>query len=69
MELVLRGSAGSLSIHTSCEEDARKLGNEERETDADRRKEGSLVLFRCQHEDGEDEFGGQEHLDDCAKSA
>jgi hypothetical protein len=25
---------------------------------------GTLVLFSCQHEDGEDELGGQEHLNE-----
>lgn len=47
------------------EENARQLSNEEGQTDTDGGDEGALVLFGREHEDGEDEFGGEEHFDDC----
>jgi hypothetical protein len=45
-------------------EDTCKLSNEESKPNANRGEECTLVFFGRQHEDGEDEFGGQEHLDD-----
>lgn len=46
--------------------DADHLGYEEREPDADGRDERRLVLLLCEHEDGEDEFGGQQGFDEDA---
>ena len=48
------------------EEDADHFGDEEREPDADGRQERRFVLFGGQHEDGEDEQRGQEHLEEHA---
>jgi hypothetical protein len=49
---------------STCEEDAYKFCNEESETDADGGEEGGFVFFGCEHEDGEDEEGGEEHLEE-----
>lgn len=43
-----------------------QLSDEQRETDADRSEEGGSVLLGCEHEDAEDEFKGQEHLNEQA---
>ena len=49
---------------TSSEEDSRHLGDEQGESDADGCQERSLVLLRSEEEDGDDELGCQEHLND-----
>lgn len=49
---------------TSGEANACKMADEECETDTDRCNEGGTVLLCGEHEDGEDEQGGQEHLDE-----
>lgn len=46
------------------EVDSDELGDEKRETDADRGDERALMLLGRKHEDGEDQFGGEEHLDE-----
>ena len=51
-------------MRTACEEDARELGDEQRETNADGCDERGLVLLRGEHEDGEDELGREEHFAD-----
>lgn len=46
------------------EVDACQFGDEERETDADGGKVGGFMLLSSEHADCEDEFGGQEHLEE-----
>lgn len=50
----IQGAAG--------EEDSYEFGDEERETNADGREVGGFVFFGCEHEDCEDEEGGEEHF-------
>lgn len=45
---------------------AHELSDEEREADTHGSHERSLVLFLCQHEDGEDELGGENGFDEDA---
>jgi hypothetical protein len=49
---------------TSSEEDSRQLGDEQGESNADGCQERSLVLLRSEQEDGDNELGCQEHLND-----
>ena len=41
-----------------------QLADEERQTDANGSNKGGLVFLGGEHEDGEDELGGAEHLDE-----
>ena len=41
-----------------------ELGDEQGQPDADRSEKGAPVLLGRQHEDGEDELGREEHLDE-----
>lgn len=43
-----------------------KLGDEQGQTDTNGRQEGRLGLLGRQHQDGDEQFGGQEHLDEQA---
>ena len=54
------GSAGEI--------DSDKLDDEEDEADADRSQECGAVFFGGQHEDRENELGGEEYLDEHALS-
>ena len=66
--------AVEVSIHNSWAEGARwiqaasrkvdtdELGYEERQTDADGGDKSAFVLLGSEHEDGENEFGSEEHL-------
>jgi hypothetical protein len=49
---------------TSSEEYSRQLSNEKGKSDSDGSQERSFVLLRSEEEDGDDELGRQEHLDD-----
>lgn len=49
---------------TSSEEYSRQLSNEKGKSDSDGSQECSFVLLRSEEEDGDDELGRQEHLDD-----
>lgn len=42
----------------------RQLGDKERQADADRRYERVLGLFGREHEHGEEQLAGEEHLDE-----
>lgn len=41
-----------------------KFSDKERESDTDWSNESAFVLLGCEHEDREDEFSGEEHLDE-----
>ena len=64
--------AGSKRAHgvqaTAGVEDAHQLRYEEGETDANGGEEGSLGFLGREHEDGDDEEGGQEHFEEEALS-
>lgn len=43
-------------------EDSDQFGDKQCKADTDRGEEGGFVLFGCEHEDGDDEHRGEEHL-------
>lgn len=49
-------------VFTSSEVDSSQLSDEQRETNANGRHESALVLLRRKHDDRENQFCGQEHL-------
>jgi hypothetical protein len=51
-------------IRTSGEASAGEMGNEECKTDTNRCDESGTVFLSGEHEDGEDQERGQEHLDE-----
>ena len=63
------GTEGAGGIETAAGPvDASEFCDEQSQAYADGSDEGGFVLFRGEHEDGEDEFGGEEHLDEDAAS-
>lgn len=53
----------SAELTSSSPSDTGEVTDEDGESNSDRRKEGSLGLLGCQHEDGEDQQGGGEEFD------
>lgn len=55
---------GTEADYQTKKENLHELRNEEGQADADRGDEGTAVLLARQHEDGDDELGGEEDLDE-----
>jgi hypothetical protein len=55
-------TAGGIQT-ASSEEDAHHFGNKQAQADPDGRQKCGFVFLCCQHEDCEDEHGGQEHFE------
>ena len=63
------GPEGAHGVQAAASvEDAHQLGDEEGEADADGGEEGGFGFLGREHEDGDDEEGGQEHFEEEALS-